>query len=369
MFDDAGNGPHHSEINNKLTSMGAKCTIGREIAPSTGRQHYHVYAFHPKGFNTRNQKAFDIITYHPNIKLITSGHRRTWDYVVKGNDVPIREVERPEGARKRSGQLDEVFKSGLEQQTFDGMLRTIQDGAPARFATSYLNIRACAQDKFPEQPDVDYTHPVDATFNTGNWPELDDWVARYLPDSRPPDAQSVSTETPSLTTGASSDASSIFTGDGGWLDFETEASEVENPAERYLTPSTSPERGLNAMQQRPRSLILWGRSRTGKTCWARSLGKHAHHANTVNMELHSKDARYAVFDDISGGLSRIDYKAWLGGQLHFTITDKYKKKRTITWGKPCIYISNENPYDTDKGIDFDWLRANTNIVHIDSEMY
>ena len=86
------------------------------------------------------------------------------------------------------------------------------------------------------------------------------------------------------------------------------------------------------------------------------------------MELHKPESEYAVFDDISGGLRAFDYKAWLGGQLHFTITDKYMKKKTISWGKPCIYISNDDPF-MDRGIDIDWLTANTICVNIDSRMY
>ena len=63
------------------------------------------------------------------------------------------------------------------------------------------------------------------------------------------------------------------------------------------------------------------------------------------------------------GGNDIGYKQWLGGQWQFTTTDKYHKKKTIQWGKPCIYISNDNPY-MDPKIDSDWLAKNTIIIEL-----
>lgn len=35
-------------------------------------------------------------------------------------------------------------------------------------------------------------------------------------------------------------------------------------------------------------------------------------------------------------------KQWLGCQREFVITDKYRKKLSISWGKPCIYLCNDD---------------------------
>lgn len=367
MFDDAGNGPRPEEIVAKITSLGAKCTIGEELAPTTNRKHYHVYVHKPEPFNTRNQKAFDIVTYHPNIKLITSRHENVWDYVVKSGNILVQDVDRPQPARKGSTHHDEVFRSAFSQPTFDSMLRTIEVGAPSKFATSYLSIRALAKDRFTAPVDAEYTHPRDAPFDTSDWPELAEWIQQYLPNSTGGGSHTTGESTPSLVSGDSSDCSSLFSGESGWVGPEVE--EDQTGHERYDTPKLPERPVLSALQPRPKSLILWGPTRTGKTCWARSLGSHTHHANTVNMGLHRDDVSYTVFDDITGGIKAIDYKAWLGGQLHFTVTDKYMKKKTITWGKPCIYLANENPYTTDRNVDFEWLAANTVIVNIDKRMY
>lgn len=115
---------------------------------------------------------------------------------------------------------------------------------------------------------------------------------------------------------------------------------------------------------RVKSLILWGPTRTGKTLYARSLGHHAYFNLQFNMDEFSDDCQYAVFDDIQGGFEYFhSYKGWLGAQKQFVITDKYRKKRTIYWGKPSIMCMNEDPHFA-KGVDYDWLMNNCHIINV-----
>lgn len=49
-------------------------------------------------------------------------------------------------------------------------------------------------------------------------------------------------------------------------------------------------------------------------------------------------AEYLIYDDI-----RFDprfLKGLWGGQKQITMTDKYRKKMTVKWGKPFIFICN-----------------------------
>jgi hypothetical protein len=112
---------------------------------------------------------------------------------------------------------------------------------------------------------------------------------------------------------------------------------------------------------------MFGPTRTGKTILARSLGRHSYFNNTFNLDTFDNDCEYAVFDDISGGLKSIPYKQWLGGQLQFTTSDKYRRKKDIIWGRPSIYIANDNPL-LERGIDRCWLVGNTTIVEISSTL-
>nr|QCX29367.1 Replication-associated protein [Plant associated genomovirus 2] len=120
---------------------------------------------------------------------------------------------------------------------------------------------------------------------------------------------------------------------------------------------------------RPRSLILIGDTRLGKTLWARSLGNHAYFGGLFCLDESLEDVDYAVFDDMQGGLEFFhSYKFWLGAQTQFYATDKYKGKKLIHWGRPAIYCCNSSPL-ADKGADVDWLVGNCDIVHIDSPIF
>lgn len=109
--------------------------------------------------------------------------------------------------------------------------------------------------------------------------------------------------------------------------------------------------------------MLFGATRLGKTVWARSLGSHSYFGGLFNLDDFSEDSRYAIFDDISGGFEFFpNYKQWMGGQFEFTVTDKFKHKRTVKWGKPTIWICNTDPrmeeYPRGKRPDFGWMEDN-----------
>lgn len=119
----------------------------------------------------------------------------------------------------------------------------------------------------------------------------------------------------------------------------------------------------------PKSLIIWGDSRLGKTLWARSLGEHAYFGGLYSMDEPIHEARYGVFDDIMGGLDFFPgYKQWLGGQKCFYVTDKYKGKKYIEWGRPAIWVANADPRGA-KTADIEWLEANCTIVRITTPIF
>lgn len=81
------------------------------------------------------------------------------------------------------------------------------------------------------------------------------------------------------------------------------------------------------------------------------------------------EALYAVFDDMQGGFKFFpSYKGWLGAQSKFTVTDKYRGKTSIQWGRPTIWICNESPSEwTD--VDMRWLNANCIFVEIRQSIF
>lgn len=111
---------------------------------------------------------------------------------------------------------------------------------------------------------------------------------------------------------------------------------------------------------RPKSLIIWGPSRLGKTELARSLGKHMYFNGLFNADKLDSDAEYAIFDDWDDWSKFFGYKQWIGAQREFDVTDKYRSKRRFIWGKPCIILANTYP----NFIDQDWIYSNCFVFNI-----
>jgi len=61
-----------------------------------------------------------------------------------------------------------------------------------------------------------------------------------------------------------------------------------------------------------------------------------------NVDDYDDAGKYHVFDDFEWKYVP-NRKSWFGCQLRFTVTDKYRKKRTIdNNGRPSIFIFNDD---------------------------
>jgi len=89
-----------------------------------------------------------------------------------------------------------------------------------------------------------------------------------------------------------------------------------------------------------------------------------------NLEVWDENASYIVIDDI-----KWEYipqkKSLFGAQREFTLTDKYKKKKRIKWGKPCIYLYNpeDNPLSELHGTELSWYMCNAIMVTLTNKLY
>lgn len=121
--------------------------------------------------------------------------------------------------------------------------------------------------------------------------------------------------------------------------------------------------------ERPKSLYLVGASRSGKTEWARSLGKHIYCCGAFNLENFQPCAEYMIFDDIAWEYVP-SKKQWFGAQKEFVICDKYKKKTTIKWGNPTIYLCNHDFDIWHKELMMnEWWQKNVIYVNLTNKLY
>lgn len=110
--------------------------------------------------------------------------------------------------------------------------------------------------------------------------------------------------------------------------------------------------------------------------WARSIGPHVYcclQFNIDDVRAELDDAMYAIFDDMQGGFKFFpSYKGWMGAQSQFTITDKYRHKATIQWGRPTIWLCNEEQWGQDcanSTFDLNWMEANAWMVHLTTPIF
>lgn len=77
------------------------------------------------------------------------------------------------------------------------------------------------------------------------------------------------------------------------------------------------------------------------------------------------DAEYAVFDDIRGGIKFFPaYKEWFGAQKVVTVKKLYRDPVQIKWGKPCIWLANDDPRDQLTPEEIGWLEGNCDFVYL-----
>lgn len=151
-----------------------------------------------------------------------------------------------------------------------------------------------------------------------------------------------------------------------------EKHEYANTYDHFCAPSECTE-WLDTefkSRDRPKTLMICGPSRIGKTQWARSLGKHIYMCNYFNLDQWDSSADYLILDDIKFE-NIIGRKALLSGQAEFSLTDKYKRKTHVHWGKPVILLCNEdmNPFKDLVPPELDYYMANIIRVYTDNKFY
>lgn len=86
------------------------------------------------------------------------------------------------------------------------------------------------------------------------------------------------------------------------------------------------------------------------------------------LDLWDDDAEYLVLDDFQDWSKFFMFKQFFGGQEEFVVSDKYRKKRSVKWGKPCIILANDKP-NWFWSEDYHWMEANVITVKIENKLF
>lgn len=183
--------------------------LGRELHQDGGT-HFHAYVSPSAKCSTRNARLFDYAGYHPNIRPVRKTPWTSWDYVGKGDDVIYEHGARPGGDRASDSGRDGVWALAVAATDKEEFLRILREKAPREYVLYNAAIERYVEKHFAPQP-PSYESPEFRTEYVVPIDRLNQWL--------------------------------LQSGIGG-----------------------------GGAAGRPRSLILWGPTRTGKTLWARSLG-------------------------------------------------------------------------------------------------
>lgn len=98
-----------------------------------------------------------------------------------------------------------------------------------------------------------------------------------------------------------------------------------------------------------------------------------------DLDVWDSAARYIVLDDFDFEFFPGMRKALWGAQKQFTVNDKFKRKRSVVWGKPLIWCCNEagSPFEALdkrgnyllKGSEREWFQDNCVEITITEKMY
>lgn len=337
--------PYQSLIN-ICEALGAKHRISRELH-ADGGYHFHAFVDFERKFEFENPHKFCVgepsgrprgecpVKTHCNILPITRTPFNTFDYVKKYGDVVSENCERPR-ARGPNVTRDDMWTGSLAQSNKKEFLEDVRKHSPRDAVLFDKQITAYAHKVYDQpQPQMPTIEEDGIYIHWERYPEIRRWVIENLSDPIP--------RIRATTRGVSYPA------------------ETEEADQAWLNA----HRPNGKRPRRPKSLIVYGKTRLGKTLFATNLGPHVHWQRDfnlrklLNMGVDAID--YAIFDDIdwkNPALKGEGFKAWLGGNRSFDVSDKFDRKFTLEWGKPCIVLTNRDPYAGLCPDDTEWLEDN-----------
>lgn len=277
--------------------------------------HFHCYVKFNAILRVRDNHLFDIEdlmgeVYHPHIEKIY-GVRNMINYCTKEDEDPTCNFN----WKNREGQTaidwEEVY--GKDYKSPQEFLNYMKTTYPSYYTNHYIPLKSIAYDNYSRTYE-EYT-PEFTTFNNVPFAAMS-WVQNYL---------------------------------------------------------------IDKIARRAPSLLLIGETGTGKTEWARALsfiyglGDHMYFNGGFNLDEWNENADYIIIDDFDKDpdvkLEKYfpSWKQFFGCQREFTLTDKYRRKTKVHWGKPMIWISNNELNCNSRTLDY--IRKNSIRINVLNNFY
>nr|QTT61788.1 replication-associated protein [Opuntia virus 2-DBG_56] len=299
--------------------------IARELHED-GQPHLHVLIQFEGKVQITNNRLFDLVSptrsahFHPNIQGAKSSSD-VKSYIDKDGDTLEWGEFQIDGRSARGGcqKANESYAKALNASSIEEALQILKEEQPKDYFLQHHNILSNAQKIF-QRPPQPWNPPYPLSSFTNVPEEMQEWADDYF--GRP----------------------------------------------------------LNQRPIRPKSIIIEGNSRTGKTSWARSLGKHNYLSGHLdfNANVYSNEVEYNVIDDVAPTYLKMKHwKELIGAQRDWQSNCKYGKPVQIKGGIPAIILCN--PDEGSSFRDFlekheneslkTWTLFNAVFVFLDSPLY
>nr|WLS55750.1 replication-associated protein [Tomato leaf curl Karnataka virus]WLS55756.1 replication-associated protein [Tomato leaf curl Karnataka virus] len=254
-----------------------------------GTPHLHVLIQFEGKFQCKNNRFFDLTSptrsahFHPNIQGAKSSSD-VKSYMEKDGDVLDHGVFQVDGRSARGGcqSANDAYAEAINSGSKAQALNILKEKAPRDFLLQFHNLNSNL-DRFFTPPMEVYVSPFSSSSFDQVPEELEEWAA----------------------------------------------DNVVSAAARPL---------------RPISIVIEGDSRTGKTMWARCLGRHSYLCGHLDLspKVYSNDAWYNVIDDVDPHYLK-HFKEFMGAQRDWQSNTKYGKPVMIKGGIPTIFLCNKGP--------------------------
>lgn len=262
--------------------------ISRELHEN-GEPHLHVLIQFEGKIQIYNPRHFDLRhpssgrTFHPNIQGAKSSSD-VKSYIEKDGDYIDWGEFQIDGRSARGGQqtANDAAAAALNSGNADAALAIIREKLPKDFIFQFHNLKPNLELIF-KPTDTTYVSPFSLSSFTNVPEELQEWADGY-----------------------------------------------------FGVPAA-------ARPLRYKSIIIEGNSRTGKTMWARSLGKHNYLTGHLDFStrVYSDNVEYNVIDDVDPTYLKMKHwKHLVGAQREWQTNLKYGKPRVIKGGIPSIILCN-----------------------------
>nr|QIH45397.1 replication protein [Pouzolzia golden mosaic virus] len=312
-----------SQLQNLVTPTNKKyIKVCRELHED-GSPHLHVLIQFEGKFQCKNQRFFDLVSptrsthFHPNIQGAKSSSD-VKSYMEKDGDTVDWGEFQIDGRSARGGQqsANDAYAKALNSGSKSEALNVIKELAPKDYILQFHNLNSNLDRIFPTRSEVFRNPFLSSSFDLVP-EEIEYWVS-----------------------------------------------------ENVMSPAARPIR--------PKSIVIEGHSRTGKTMWARSLGPHNYLCGHLDLSprVYSNNAWYNVIDDVDPHYLK-HFKEFMGAQRDWQSNTKYGKPIQIKGGIPTIFLCNPGPtssykeyLDEAKNTALkDWALKNALFVTISGPLY